>query len=120
MSLSPWARRGLSICLYTLLSIAWSWPLSSAPFSTVVSGLDSWGTIWLISVSDSVTLTGQSTAGSWPFVQDLGRSDSVLMMIALCFHEEIKSIDLKDCQSKLPKAPSPDFCVPSTPLLLFR
>ncbi len=83
MSLSPWARRGLSICLYTLLSIAWSWPLSSAPFSTVVSGLDSWGTIWLISVSDSVTLTGQSTAGSWPFVQDLGRSDSVLMMVLL-------------------------------------
>lgn len=83
MKLSPWTRRALSLCLYTLLSMAWSWPLASAPFSTVVSGFDSWGTLWLISASDSVTLTGQSTAGSWPFVQDLGRSDSVLMMMLL-------------------------------------
>lgn len=80
---SPWARRALSACVYLLLSVAWSWPLASAPLSTVVSGFDSWGTLWLIAASDSVSLGGMSGAGSWPFVQDLGRSDSVLMMILL-------------------------------------
>lgn len=77
------ARYALSLLLYSLLSVAWSWPLVRDPTGVVVSGFDTWGSIWLAGISDALPLRGVTELGGWPLGQDLGRADSMVFLLLL-------------------------------------
>jgi hypothetical protein len=74
------ARLAASLALYAVVSAAWSWPLILDPAHTVVSGFDTWGTLWLASAADQLDGLGHTMAGGWPFGQDLGRADSLVLL----------------------------------------
>lgn len=58
---------------FSLLSVAWSWPLVLDPGGLVVSGIDTWGTLWSLGGVGSLET-------AWPLGQDLGRADSLVLL----------------------------------------
>ena len=65
------ARGALELGVFLAISALWSWPLVLDPTATVVSGIDTWGTLWALGGAPV-----EQTA--WPLGTDLARSDSVL------------------------------------------
>ncbi len=76
-------RNALTVLMMLAVSAAWSWPLILDPVHTVVSGIDTWGTIWLAGAAPGVDAGLLNAGSSWPTGQLLRRADSMLMMLAL-------------------------------------
>ncbi len=58
---------------FLVVSLLWSWPLALDPAGSVVSGIDTWGTLW--------SLGGvQTLETAWPIGQNLGRADSLVLL----------------------------------------
>ena len=81
--MKPWLRHALTLALYLVVSVAWSWPLASDPFGLIVSGFDTWGTLWSVHASDTVGWDLLNHHSGWPMGQELRRSDSMLLLLVL-------------------------------------
>lgn len=62
-----------TVAAFLLFSVVWSWPLVLNPTGSVVSGIDTWGTLWSLG-----GVGGLETA--WPLGQNLGRADSLVLL----------------------------------------
>jgi hypothetical protein len=78
-----WRQNAFTVGLYLLVSVAWSWPLASAPLDILASGFDTWGTLWSVHASDTVGWDLLNPNSGWPLGQELRRSDSMLLLFAL-------------------------------------
>jgi len=73
----------LTVALFSALSAAWSWPLVCDPLDHLVSGVDTWGTVWTAGVAQQLDGGLHTSTTDWPDGQGLRRADSMLMLLVL-------------------------------------
>lgn len=74
-------RVGLTLALYTAMSVALSWPLALRPLSLQVSRqFDIYVTAWLASTEPRLALWTPGLQSAWPLGESLSRADSFVFM----------------------------------------
>lgn len=70
---APFPQSLAVVGAFVLVSVLWSWPLILDPTGSVVSGIDTWGTLWSLGGVHSLET-------AWPLGQNLGRADSLVLL----------------------------------------
>jgi len=77
------ARVAITLAAFSLMSVAWSWPLIGNLDSIIVSGPDTWGSIWITGSAHTLGADFTVPTAGWPDGQRLLRADSLLLLLVL-------------------------------------
>lgn len=79
--MKPAAQHLVTLALFLVLAVAWTWPLVLDPMDLTTSGFDTWGVVWSMHAADHIDLAAMTQVSGWPEGQELRRSDSVVALL---------------------------------------